>query len=268
MARYFDITAVTTSIELGADRTGQAAFTVTNSSGSSIGGDAIVVAQDGAEKAKYVVDKPNRHYDPGVTQNVTVTVTAPATMPPGTYGFQLRVLLSGGVPEEQYDDSPAVSYKVEDAKIPQGDAKVPAKRNIPWIPIAIVGVIAAVVIIGAIVFVATRPKPTATITVFTQVTNDNGFTAAPGDFAQSVTAGGVTQPFNGSAGGVPLTVVAGQYVVRQNPQLNYSTTFSAGCAGELAANETRSCTVFNDDFFIIFPPIIFTPLEPIQPVNQ
>jgi len=26
--------------------------------------------------------------------------------------------------------------------------------------------------------------------------------------------------------------------------------------------------VFNDDFFFIFPPIILTPLEPIQPVNQ
>jgi len=266
MARYFDITAVTTSIELAADRTGQAAFTVTNSSGASIGGDAVVVPQAGAEKAKYVIDRPSRHYDPGVTENVTVKVSAPATMPSGSYGIQLRVLLSGGVPEEQYDDGPVVTYKVEDAKAPGGDVKVPAKRTIPWIAIAIVGVVVALVVIGGIVaFIATRPKPTATVTVFTQVTNDSGFSATAGEFTQRISAGGATQTINGSTSGVPVTVIAGEYIVRQDPKNNYSTTFSGNCAGTLTAGQSTSCTVFNDDFFFIFlPPIIFQTFEPVK----
>jgi hypothetical protein len=151
MARYFDVTAVTTSVELDKKRKGQAAFTVTNATTASLRGDAVVVPEAGAEAAKYEIDEPSRHFAPGATDQVIVEVTAPAGMPAGTYGFRLRMLLGGGVPEEQFDDSPTVKYLVE-----KGD-ELPPKKPFPWW-IVIVAALIALVVIGVTIYVLV-PKP-------------------------------------------------------------------------------------------------------------
>jgi hypothetical protein len=237
MARYFDITAVTTSIDLDADRTGEAAFTVTNATASAIGGDAVVVPQAGAEKARYVPDHPTRRYDPGATQNIIVKVTAPATMATGTYGFQLRVLLSGGVPEEQYDDGPMVSFTVVETKLPQGDAKVPVKRNINWLIVGI-GVVAAIVLIGAIAFVLLREPdpvvngvdvalpPNATINLDTATVNGSG----PDLLYHS-------NFFIDPISGIPISL--GQLLIPTNPAtIVFVGTTAPGRKGCLAASPT------------------------------
>ncbi len=269
MARFFDITAVTTSIELDKSRTGQAAFTVTNATPASIRGDAVVVSGPGAETAKYEVDEPSRHFGPGATDQLTVKVTAPTEMVPGTYGFQLRMLLGGGVPEEQFDDGPTVTYTVSKVEEPPPPPPPPPKKPFPWWIVAVIVAVIAIVVIGGIIaFVVSRPPATGTIVVITSVTNDDGQTASPGDFSQHILVGGTSQAdFAGAAfPGVSRTVNAGQYQVTEDARIFYSQTFSADCAGELAAGATKTCTVFNDDFHFIFIPPIFTIPIDEQPV--
>jgi hypothetical protein len=168
MARYFAITVVTSLVELDAERTGKAAFTVKNATAGRIRGDAVALPQPGSERATYAVDDPSRLYAPGVTESVTVTVTAPAQMEAGTYSFQLRMLLGGGVPEEQYDDSQVVTYVVPDAPIIEGDAKIPAKKPFPWWIVAVIAGLIVLVVIGVVAFVALRePDPIVNAQVVT-----------------------------------------------------------------------------------------------------
>src|SRR6187399_3185601 len=114
MARYFDITSLTNSIELDAQREGQAAFTVTNATPASIGGDALIVPRPGSEGIKFDIDRPTRHYPAGATESIAVSVSAPREVPAGSHGFQLRMVLSGGIPEEQFDDGPVVTFEVKE----------------------------------------------------------------------------------------------------------------------------------------------------------
>jgi hypothetical protein len=277
MARFFNVTAVTTSIELDATRTGQAAFTVTNATSASIRGDAVVMPEPGAETAKYDIDEPSRHFGPGATDQLTVKVTAPAEMAAGTYGFRLRMLLGGGVPEEQFDDGPTVKYTVSKIEEPPPPPPPPPKKPFPWWIVAVIVAVIAIIVIGGIVaFVVTRPK-TGTIVVITRVINDNGRSAAATDFSQHVLRDSASlADFAGAAEpGVSKTITVGQYQVTQDPLVNYGTSFSADCTGELAEGQTKTCTVANNDFQIIVPtcppicifiPPVFPPIvEPINP---
>jgi hypothetical protein len=278
MARYFDITAVTNSIELDKTRMGQAAFTVTNATGASIRGDAVVVPGPGAETAKYEVDEPSRHFGPGSTDQLTVKVTAPAEMAAGTYGFNLRMLLGGGVPEEQFDDGPTVKYTVAKVEEPVPIPQPPPKKPFPWWIVAVIGAVIAIVVIGGIVaYIATRPS-NGTLVVITQVINDDGRTASAGDFTQHILVGGTSQAdFPGAvAPGVTKTVTTGQYQVTEDSLFRYSQSVSADCAGELTAGQTKTCLVTNNDFQIIVPtcppvcifiPPVFPPIvEQVKPI--
>lgn len=277
MARYFNITAVTNSIELDASRTGQAAFTVTNATSASIGGDAVVVPEPGADAAKYDIDEPSRHFGPGATDQLTVKVTAPAEMAPGTYGFHLRMLLGGGVPEEQFDDGPTVKYTVAKVEEPPPPIQPPPKKPFPWWIVAVIVAVIAIIVIGGIIaFVVTRPK-TGTIVVITQVINDDGRFASAPDFAQHILVGGTSQAdFAGAAApGVTKTVTAGQYQVTEDSLFRYSQSFSADCTGELTDGQTKTCTITNNDFQIILPtcppvcifiPPVFPPI--VEPILQ
>jgi hypothetical protein len=266
MARYFDITAVTTSIELDASRTGQAAFTVTNATSASIRGDAVVVPEPGAEAARYDIDEPSRHFGPGSTDQLTVKVTAPAEMPAGTYGFHLRMVLGGGVPEEQFDDGPTIKYTVAKIEEPPPPPP-PPKKPFPWWIVAVIAAVIVVIVIGIIIFVVTRPQPTGTLIVVTRVFNDDGQTASPADFSQHVAVGGTNKAnFGGSAAGVTLTLNAGQYEVTQDGRVFYSATLSSDCSGQLAADETRTCTIDNNDFGIVFP--VCPPFCVLNPIEE
>jgi dipeptidyl aminopeptidase/acylaminoacyl peptidase len=90
---------------------------------------------------------------------------------------------------------------------------------------------------------------TRTLVVRKTVVNDDGGTAQPSAFTLSVTGGSPSPAtFPGSSSGTSVSLAAGSYEVRETagPGL-YATAYSAGCAGAIAAGETRMCTVTNDD---------------------
>ena len=160
MARYFDITALTTLISLDAERKGVASLTVTNATNASIRGDAIVIPKSGAKQEWFTIERASRHYDPGASEQLSVAIDAGMDAAPATYGFQVRVLLGGGVPEEQFDDGPLVKFDVEEIPDkPQPPTPTPKKPFPWWIVAIIVGAIAALLIGVAIWFFVIRKPP-------------------------------------------------------------------------------------------------------------
>ena len=92
-----------------------------------------------------------------------------------------------------------------------------------------------------------------------QVLNDNGGSARPSDF--TITVDGVN-PFPASfpgseclrspsacpPPGTRVILGPGSYSVSESGgPAGYSGTFSADCAGTIAAGETKTCTITNDD---------------------
>ncbi|MBI4079711.1 lamin tail domain-containing protein [Candidatus Kaiserbacteria bacterium] len=101
-------------------------------------------------------------------------------------------------------------------------------------------------------------EPTmGTITITKVVVNDNGGTATSSDFVIHLHTGDpmvdvAGSPQAGSATGTAYTSLApGSYHVAENATSTYSTTFSGDCDDEgdisLAAGESKTCTVTNDD---------------------
>jgi hypothetical protein len=157
MASRFDVTTPTTILPLDAARAGLASFTVTSTDPGTIGGEAIVVAGPGASADWFSVKDPSRTFPPGQTEQVSVAVAVPPDAPPGTYSFRLRVLLAGGVPEEDFDDGPSVSFEVvaPPAVDPQ---EPPPKKPFPWWIVVVAGAI-AVGVLGVAAFVLLNQQP-------------------------------------------------------------------------------------------------------------
>src|SRR5206468_855742 len=88
----------------------------------------------------------------------------------------------------------------------------------------------------------------AQLTVIKHVVNDDGGTKVASDFSITVTSNGsANAPFAGSEGGTAVTLNAGSYSVDEATQTGYAKSLSAGCSGTVAAGETRTCTITNDD---------------------
>jgi hypothetical protein len=85
--------------------------------------------------------------------------------------------------------------------------------------------------------------------VIKNVINDNGGTAAAGDFTLSVTGTDVApSSFAGvSAPGVLVGLDAGTYSVSESGPFGYARSDSADCAGSIGVGETRTCTITNND---------------------
>jgi hypothetical protein len=252
MAKFFDVTPVTTSISLDeAKRTGQGAFTVTNATGASIRGDAVVVPQPGSEQAKYEVERPSRRFDAGASDQFTVTVTVPDEVKAGTYGFQLRMLLGGGVPEEQYDDSTIVHYDVTD-KPPPPPPPPPPKKGIPWWVFLIIGIVVLAVIGGIVAFILTRPQPTS-LTLEVSMKNDNGGSATAAEW--TVKADGPTTFSGPGTTKSPAGFQPGEYTLSQTGGASGYTASPWDCHGTkqtgskvtLDAGQTALCTIVLDD---------------------
>jgi hypothetical protein len=155
VTNYFDITTAVTEIALSDELKGELTFTVSNATTASIRGESVVIPGQGATVEWFTVDRPVRTYQRGQADQVGVAVAVPKGTPAGTYSFQLRTLLGGGVPEEDYDDSPSVSFKV-----PEPPKEPPPKKPFPWwILLVIAAIVIAIIVIGGIVFVVTRPGP-------------------------------------------------------------------------------------------------------------
>jgi hypothetical protein len=112
----------------------------------------------------------------------------------------------------------------------------------------------------------TQPSEgTATLRVFKEVINDNLGLRQPGDFTIRITGrsgvGGTYAPPNNifagldrSLGGTTITLRPGEYSVKEEPSslisgpnALYTVRYSPECSGNLAAGQTTTCIVTNDD---------------------
>jgi hypothetical protein len=156
MTTWFSITAAGTRLSLDADRSATTAFTVANAGTTAVRGDARIVSVPVDAADWFTIDTPSRPFAVDQTDQVLVSVRVPADAPAGPVRFRLRMLLGGGVPEEQFDDGPEVIFDVA----PAPTTPTPPPRR-PWWIVALVGVI-LVVVIGIGAFLATRGGPGAT----------------------------------------------------------------------------------------------------------
>jgi Prealbumin-like fold domain len=91
---------------------------------------------------------------------------------------------------------------------------------------------------------------TGHLIVIKHVVNDNGGGAVAANF--TMTIGGVTatggNSFPGAESpGTDKEVTPGSYSVTETGPSGYGASFSVGCTGTIAAGETKTCTVTNDD---------------------
>jgi uncharacterized repeat protein (TIGR01451 family) len=88
----------------------------------------------------------------------------------------------------------------------------------------------------------------ARLIVKKDVVNDNGGTAAPGDFTLHVNADGASPgTFKGNDQGTQVALQPGAYSVGEDASPGYAESQSAGCSGSIGIGETKYCTVTNDD---------------------
>lgn len=92
------------------------------------------------------------------------------------------------------------------------------------------------------------PPASATLHIVKTVINDNGGTAVASDFTMNVAGTNVSSSsFAGSAAGVDVTLDAGSYAVTETSLPSYLQSGSGDCSGTIAAGETKTCTITNDD---------------------
>ncbi|HET8652952.1 MAG TPA: hypothetical protein VFM13_10310, partial [Gaiellaceae bacterium] len=85
------------------------------------------------------------------------------------------------------------------------------------------------------------------LVVVKHVVNDNGGTAAAGDFAMMVFGNPADHVFAGDESGTLVSIDAGSYSVGETGPSGYAASYSADCSGSIAVGETKTCTVTNDD---------------------
>ena len=90
---------------------------------------------------------------------------------------------------------------------------------------------------------------TSTLIVVTDVTNDSLGTKSAADFSDIVTGTNVTpsSTIAGSATGTTVTLTAGSFSVAQAASAGYDVNYSADCSGTIAAGQTKTCTVTDND---------------------
>lgn len=152
MANIFAITTANDTVKLNADRHGEAVFTVTNTLARPIRGLAkLKPLGDTKQQWLTLKGESERDFVGGGTQQFTVMLDVPTNTPPGKYGFRLDIASSVN-PDEHFTEGPAVTAELLPPK-----ARPPSKAWIIPVALIVVGVI-----VGAIVFLATRKK---TVTV-------------------------------------------------------------------------------------------------------
>lgn len=99
------------------------------------------------------------------------------------------------------------------------------------------------------------PTPSQLI-IIKHVENDDGGGAVAGDFTINVTGTNVSDTsFVGSETGTTITLDAGEYSIDENGFTGYAKTLGENCSGIIAAGETKTCTITNND---IAPTITLT----------
>jgi hypothetical protein len=156
VATWFGITTPVIEQTLPADtRAGQQLYTVTNESGGLIRGDAIVVPEGDTRVEWFSIVNASRAYSVDGAEQVTLDIKVPDDVAAGTYGYHFRVVVGGGVPEEQFNDGPPSRITVQLRNV------VPPKPFPWWIVAVIVAVVLALVVGGlAVKACAGTPTPT------------------------------------------------------------------------------------------------------------
>ena len=148
MASTFSITTSTNKIEIGEQRSATTLFTVTNTSGQTLTGRAVLVMDPPNEsQSAWLRLKPpqegERSFPVNGVQDFIVDVKVPVEALAGEYIFHLDMLDTNN-PDETYTFGPTVKLEVT-ARPP------PPKKPFPWWIIAVaVGMLAG--IIGVIIF--------------------------------------------------------------------------------------------------------------------
>jgi Prealbumin-like fold domain len=96
----------------------------------------------------------------------------------------------------------------------------------------------------------TNSRQAAHLKVIKHVINDNGGDAVAGDFTMNVTGGNpAPASFAGAESpGTDVTINPGDYSVDENDDVaGYTKTLGEGCSGTIAAGQTKTCTIINDD---------------------
>jgi uncharacterized repeat protein (TIGR01451 family) len=94
----------------------------------------------------------------------------------------------------------------------------------------------------------TNDDRAATLIVKKHVINDNGGTKGAADFTLSVDGGNPNPAsFAGNEEGTSVAIDSGSYSVSEGAHAGYAQTFEGDCSGTIAAGETKTCTVVNDD---------------------
>ena len=88
----------------------------------------------------------------------------------------------------------------------------------------------------------------AKLVVIKYVINNDEGTAVAGDFTMIVNAQSPSETsFAGSEQGHEITVQPGSYSVDEQDNVDYLKSLSDGCSGLIAAGETKTCTITNND---------------------
>jgi hypothetical protein len=119
----FEVVLVGDRVGLDYERRGRATFTAINRSGRALRGRAEVDldVSNPAEAGWFNAVDPDFDFAAGAEHDYEVDVAVPRDVPPGDYGFVLKVVGEQN-PDEYYGFSPEVSVKVEEW----------GKRPFPW----------------------------------------------------------------------------------------------------------------------------------------
>jgi hypothetical protein len=108
----FTVTAAGQKVDLDASGTGQASFTVTNTSANTLKGRLLARANNHATAEWLsIVGSSVREFAPNAGVQVVVQVSVPPGSPAGSYSFRLDAV-SEANPDGDFTESPSVGFDV------------------------------------------------------------------------------------------------------------------------------------------------------------
>lgn len=152
--KTFSITVAKSAVKLDAKRTGEASFTVTNTSDKQATGQLKVRPMEApsviAAQSSWFAPLGDAKFPPQATTQVTAKFAVPANVPAGKYGFRLDAI-SASNPDDDLTEGPLVVVEAPAAE------PLPQKPFPWWIPIA--AGVAVLLVIGAVVWWLMRSGP-------------------------------------------------------------------------------------------------------------
>jgi len=117
----------------------------------------------------------------------------------------------------------------------------------------------------AVVCTITNDDVQPVLNVIKRVVNDDGGNRTASSFTMLV-AGGTPASFPGNENGTKVGINAGAYVVNEADPGRYTQSKSADCTGSIAAGQTKTCTITNNDSPAEVAGVVIenTPAETVQ----